>query len=100
MGLKEEAFDVLYKDLCAFDSSYAGREAILCPICWREIPRAEVIAAGIEHIIPQNVVANDSAAAAALATKNQRCGITVLCRQSRTINGKEVKDGCNGFSHS
>ncbi|WP_339745968.1 hypothetical protein [uncultured Rubinisphaera sp.] len=100
MGLNEEAFDVLYKDLCEFDSTYVGRDVILCPICWREIPKADVITTGIEHIIPRNVVANDSSAAAELATKNQRCGITVLCRQPRTINGKEVKDGCNGFKGS
>lgn len=28
------------------------------------------------------------------------CGITVLCRQPRTINGKEFKDGCNCFKGS
>lgn len=100
MGLKDEAFDVLYRDLCAHDSRYVGKDVLLCPMCLCRIPKDEVLARGIEHIIPQNVVGADAPTTAGLGTKNQRCGITVLCRQPRLVSGKEAKDGCNGFKGS
>ena len=99
MGLKEEAYNVLREDLLKVRPDLASREVILCPICLREISKEEIIATGIEHIIPQVSVKSDPDAYKTLANKNQRCGITVLCRQARAIKAtaQVSKDGCNGF---
>lgn len=99
MGLKDEAYKVLREDLLKVRPDLSDREVILCPLCLREIPQTDIITSGIEHIIPQVVVQNDPVAYKTLANKNQRCGITVLCRQTRNIksNGKILNDGCNGF---
>ena len=99
MSLREEAYDVLRENLVAVRPEFAAREVVLCPICQREISRDAVIRGGIEHILPQNVVKGDSADLILLGTKNQRCGITILCRDQRVCksDGKISKDGCNGI---
>lgn len=98
-SLNEQVFEVLYENLVAVDSSYAGKDMVLCPVCLREIPLAEVLAGGIEHIIPQVAAKEDSTIDKKQATLNQRCGITLLCRQSRACksDGKMSEDGCNGM---
>lgn len=99
MSINEEAYEVLRENLVAVRPEFAARDVVLCPICQREVSRDAVIKGGVEHIIPQNVVSGDSADVASLGTKNQRCGITVLCREERACksDGKISKDGCNGM---
>lgn len=98
-SLKEEVYDVLYENLVAVRPHFAGKGVVLCPICFREITRADVLTRGIEHIVPQVVAHKDGVDDKAIATFNQRCGITLLCRQERLCNsdGKYIKDGCNGL---
>jgi hypothetical protein len=99
MGLKDESYKVLREDLLKVRPDLSNREVLLCPLCLCEIPEADIMASGIEHIIPQVVVRNDPDAYRTLANKNQRCGITVLCRQSRILksNGDTLRNGCNGY---
>ena len=59
MRSKDEAYEVLHANLAAVRPEYAARNIILCPICLREIPKAEVLAGGVEHILPQNIIAED-----------------------------------------
>lgn len=98
-SLKEEVYKVLRENLVAVDPSYACKNVVLCPICLREVTRAEVLEGGIEHIIPQVVAKEDAGYEKAHATLNQRCGITMLCRQERVCrsDGYVSKDGCNGL---
>lgn len=99
IGMNEDVYTVLHDNLVAVKPEYATREVVLCPICLREIPRDIVLKFGVEHIIPQNVIRNDEPDFARLGTKNQRCGITVLCREPRICasDGKTSPDGCNGM---
>lgn len=99
MSLREDAYQVLRENLLSVKPDLSARDVILCPICNREIPHSEVATGGIEHIIPQNIVKKDVPGLARLGTKNQRCGITVLCRSPRTCqsDGKLGRDGCNGI---
>lgn len=99
MSLNEELYNVLHSDLVDVKPEYQDRDGILCPICLREITKDEVIQFGIEHIIPKNIIKNDSPEKKKLGTLNQRCGITILCRQERICkyDGKIVKDGCNSL---
>lgn len=99
MSLNEEVYDVLHENLVAVRSAYNGRPVVLCPICLREIHRDDVIRWGVEHIIPKNVISGDHPRVAQHGTKNQRCGITFLCRNPRACrsNAKMAHDGCNGL---
>lgn len=99
IGINEEVYAVLHDNLIAVKPEYSGQDVILCPICLRDIPRETVLKNGVEHIIPKNVVREDAADFARLGTKNQRCGITVLCREPRQCrsDGKLSHDGCNGM---
>jgi hypothetical protein len=100
-GIKGEVFALLHQNLCAIKTEYVGREAVLCPICLREITKAEILATGFEHIVPQAQTKTDPAELAMNLTKTQRSGATILCRQSRTLqDGTDAKDGCNGFKGS
>ena len=102
MSLNEEVFDVLYKNLVEVKPEYSNKNIILCPICLSEITKSEVMLNGIEHIIPKNSIKMDSTDKKSLGTLNQRCGITVLCRQERVCksNGTTSIDGCNGLKGS
>lgn len=102
VNLKEEVFNVLRENLVAFKPEYRDKDVVLCPICLREITREQAISGGIEHIIPQSVAERDSEAYKSVATKNQRCGITLLCREQRQLKsgGKDRDQGCNGIKGS
>lgn len=88
MSIKEEIFDVLRRNLVATFPFYASKEVVLCPVCFTEITKDEVLRGALEHIIPQNVVGGDPESLR-IFSKNQRCGITVLCRQRR-IWGNDI----------
>jgi hypothetical protein len=98
-SLNEEVYAVLRENLVAVDPGYAEKDVVLCPICLRGIGQAEVLVGGIEHIIPRVVADEDSVDDKARATRNQRCGITLLSRQQRVCksDGYVSKGGCNGL---
>ena len=98
-SIPSQVFDVLQRDLVKVRPELIGRNVVLCPICLREISEQEVIKGGAEHIIPRNVIRKDDANKRILGSKNQRCGITVLCRTPRICqsNGKLATEGCNGL---
>lgn len=102
MSIAEQTFSVLNKNLCDFRPEYAGRNVIICPICLREISKAEVLRNGIEHIIPRNVIREDCPKNSQLGTINQRCGITILCRKKRLAknDNRFLNNGCNGLKGS
>ena len=99
MSLNEQAFDSLYADLCHVRPQYVGRNVILCPICLREIKKEAVLSGGVEHIVPRVLIKDDNKSKKNLGTFNQRCGITILCRESRSskMTGEVSSDGCNGM---
>jgi len=98
-GLKEEVFEILRENLLAVKPEYASKDVVLCPLCLREITRVEALVSSVEHIIPQVATKGDTAKDRSLATKNQRCGITLSCRRewSCKSDGYISKDGCNGL---
>ena len=99
MSLNKDAFKVLHEDLANVRSEFSNKDRILCPLCLREITKIEVLESGIEHIIPKNIIRVDCEDKKQLGTINQRCGITVLCRQKRECKSdlKVSKNGCNGL---
>lgn len=99
MSLNEQVFDALYANLCHARPQYVGKDVILCPICLREIKKGAVLSGGVEHIVPRVLIKGDNLSKKNLGTLNQRCGITILCRESRTskMTGAVSSDGCNGM---
>ena len=99
ISINEELFNVLHQDLCHIKPEYKYKDVILCPICLREISKETVLKSGVEHIVPQGLLKNDINENRDLGTLNQRCGLTVLCREQRVQKGtsKLTQDGCNGL---
>ncbi|HEY0781581.1 MAG TPA: hypothetical protein VGE98_03935 [Thermoanaerobaculia bacterium] len=97
-SLKEEVFTVLRENLLVVRPEYNDRDAVLCPICLREISRDEAMTGGVEHIIPRVATKGEECG----GTTNQRSGITLLCRKQRNrkADGRVYKDGCNGMKGS
>jgi hypothetical protein len=101
MSIEEEVFEVLHQNLVSVKPEYNSRNIILCPICLSEIYKDEVLEYGIEHIIPKIIVKNDAPEIVEPITKNQRSGLTVLCRQPRfDRKHKLANNGCNGLKGS
>jgi hypothetical protein len=97
--LREQAYEVLRTNLVAVRPELSVRDVILCPICLREFTRDDAMRWGVEHIIPQAVARRDAEPTVPETTRNQRCGITFLCRSPRTCasTGEVANEGCNGL---
>lgn len=99
-SLANEVFSVLLADLRSLPG-YEARTSILCPMCLSDITLDELRVGGIEHIIPRNAVRDDPVDMRDIATQNQRCGITALCRTRRIHpGGADIAHGCNGWKGS
>ena len=66
----------------------------MCPACGRFLPFDDF---SLEHIIPQQAVAQDPAIVRQEVTKNVRSGLTLLCRRPLTVGRVSGKSGCNGW---
>lgn len=91
MSLKKELFKLLHENLVATFPSYASKEVVLCPVCFTEITENEVLGGALEHIVPTNIV-NEDPDCIKFATKNQRSGLTVLCRKRRIWGNQTTYD--------
>jgi len=102
MMISEQVFDVLHRNLMTCRPEHEPKQTIICPICLREISRSEVLVGGVEHIVPNVIVKSDPVALAGEMTKNQRSGLTVLCRRPRVYGDDKrlAKHGCNGLKGS
>lgn len=100
-GIKGEVFEVLHENLCIVKPEYAGRDVVLCPICLREINKAEILSTGFEHIVPQSLTKKDPQGLTLELSSTQRSGATILCRQPRTLPDNTLaNNGCNGYKGS
>lgn len=99
MSIASQVFDAPRCDLLAYRTDLSDKEVVLCPICLREVAKGDFLRDGLEHILPRNVIAKDSAEKKRLGTLNQRCGVTLLCRQERKCrsDGRPARQGCNGL---
>ncbi len=107
-NIRQEVFEVLRENLVAVRPDYNAKDIVLCPICLTEVSRKEVIkGGGFDHIVPQNVAKNDPPELTGVGTncitKNQRCGVTVLCRRCNSLKGSQydthIGFWLNGANH-
>ena len=84
----------MHADLRSF-IPYFDENEIMCPACLRHVKFDEV---SLEHIIPKQAVALDPVEVRAAIARNQRSGLTLLCKKPLIFNKKLVPgNGCNGW---
>jgi hypothetical protein len=94
-GVKETLWHQMHADLRSLVPWFTDHEFLLCPTCFRQMKFDEL---SLEHIIPKQAVADDPQAAREAVIRNQRSGLTLLCRKPMILKGKLVKGtGCNSW---
>lgn len=94
-GLKDRLWYEMRDDLVSLVPWFADNNLLLCPTCCRALRYEEF---SLEHIIPQQAVADDPDLARAAVPKNERSGITLLCRRSLVFEKNSIPgQGCNSW---
>jgi hypothetical protein len=93
-NVKELLWQQMDADLRSFIPHFPNNE-IMCPACLRHVKFGEL---SLEHIIPQQAVALDPVEVREAITRNQRSGLTLLCKKPLIFKGKQILgSGCNGW---
>ena len=79
-------------DLISYVPEAEASRLLMCPACGRFLPAHDF---SLEHIIPQQAVAEDPAIVREEISRNTRSGLTLLCRRPLSIKGS--KGGCNSW---
>ncbi|MGU3541014.1 hypothetical protein [Methylobacterium sp. A54F] len=94
-GLKDLLWHKMRDDLKSLAPWFASNDLLMCPTCGRALRYDEF---SVEHIIPQQAVADDPAAARTAIPKNERSGLTLLCRRTLVFENKAIPGhGCNSW---
>jgi hypothetical protein len=94
-GEKEKIWHRMRDDLKSLVPWFADYDLLLCPTCLRHITFEEF---SLEHIIPQQALAEDHLTARGAVACNQRAGLTLLCSKPLIIREKLVRgNGCNSW---
>jgi hypothetical protein len=94
-GVKEILWHQMHADLKSLVPWFSDHELLLCPTCFRLMKFDEL---SVEHIIPKQALDDDPKAVREAIIRNQRSGITLLCRKPLVVKEKLIKgNGCNGW---
>ncbi|HYA80413.1 MAG TPA: hypothetical protein VED87_05745, partial [Methylocystis sp.] len=94
-GIKEILWHKMRGDLAFYVPYFKTNELLLCPACLRPLDFDNF---SLEHIIPQQALADDPVEVRAAIPTSQRSGITLLCRKRLLVNGKWLhNNGCNSW---
>lgn len=94
-ALKDILWHKMHGDLKSLVPWFTSHEQILCPVCFRPLRYDDF---SLEHIIPKQVVADDPDEVRAAISRNERSGMTLLCRKPLLINQKIIyNNGCNSW---
>ena len=93
-SLKEILWHKMREDLSRYIPRILDTEKLMCPACCRFLPFADF---DIEHIIPEQSLADDPPEVRAAIPKIERGGVTLLCKKQLLINGKKIY--ANGSSY-
>lgn len=92
---KMKLWTSMRSDLVKIAPWFGDTDTLLCPVCCRQLKYDNF---SVEHVIPQQALANDPEDVRALITKNERSGLTLLCSEPFVMRGKPVRgNGCNGW---
>lgn len=93
--VKDILWHKMRDDLKTLVPWFASNDLLLCPTCCRALRYEDF---SLEHIIPQQAVAEDPAAARAAISRNERSGLTLLCKRSLVFRDKStLGQGCNSW---
>jgi len=93
-NVKEILWQQMHDDIRSFIPHFPDNE-LMCPACLRHVTFEQV---SLEHIIPKQSVALDPVEVREAITRNQRSGLTLLCRKPLVLKGKPIPgSGCNGW---
>ncbi len=94
-ALKDILWHNMRKDLENYIPQISGTKLLMCPACCRFLPFEQF---NVEHIIPQQSLADDPGDVRAAISKNLRSSITLLCNKQIYVKGKIVyANGCNSW---
>ncbi|GJE57310.1 hypothetical protein [Methylobacterium thuringiense] len=94
-GLKDRLWHKMRDDLVSLVPWFADNDLLLCPTCCRAFKYEGF---SLEHIIPQQALAEDPALARAAVPKNERSGMTLLCNRTLVFEKKSIPgQGCNNW---
>jgi hypothetical protein len=94
-GFKEILWHRMRGDLSSYLPQILDTDRLICPMCGRFLPFDEFT---LEHIIPQQTLADDPADVRATIPKNERAVLTLLCKRRLLLKGKRIYDnGCNSW---
>ncbi len=94
-GLKDLLWHKMRDDLIKFIPAMSDNELLMCPACGRFLPHHDF---SIEHILPQQALADDPVEIKASLSVNKRAGVTLLCQKPLIIKGSRVHGGgCNSW---
>ena len=91
-GIKDVLWHKMRADLTSYVPEAEASRLLMCPACGRFLPADDF---SLEHIIPQQALAEDPTIVQQEVFKNIRSGLTLLCRRPLTIKGS--KGGCNSW---
>jgi hypothetical protein len=93
--LKERLWHKMRDDLRRYIPEIVGNKLLMCCACGRFLPQEHF---NLEHIVPQQALADDPAEVRSRATVNTRSGNILLCSKPLMIRGATVyKNGCNSW---
>jgi hypothetical protein len=94
-GLKDILWHKMRDDLGAYIPEAVEKNLLMCPACCRFLPFDEFC---VEHIVPQQALADDPLEVRVAIPKNERARTILLCRRRLLIKGKVAYDnGCNSW---
>lgn len=92
--LKLKLWTTMREDLFRHVPALQDSTKLLCPICCRALDYEKF---SLEHILPQQAVKQDPRSVRDAINKNERSGLTLLCRERLIIKGSHYENGCNGW---
>lgn len=92
--VKRKLWTLMSEDLAQYAPAFYGAELLLCPVCCRALRYEQF---SLEHILPQQAVKNDPADVRDVINKNQRSGLTLLCKETIIVGNRSFPNGCNGW---
>ncbi|AZG77175.1 hypothetical protein [Methylocystis rosea] len=93
--LKAKLWHQMRHDLKSLVPWFADNDLLLCPACCRPLRFDEF---SLEHIIPQQALACDPLDVRDAVPRNERSGMTLMCRKPLVIKGRKIPGhGCNSW---
>ncbi len=94
-SLKEKLWHQMREDLAKYVPATHSNSLLMCPACGRFLAQQDFT---LEHLIPQQALADDPIPVKIQASANLRSGNLLLCKKPLKVGGRIVyPQGCNSW---